>query len=160
MLTAMERDHVHDDTSTGCQPEKSLPQILCDGSAHIELRGHIRIVPSNGRNRRDQARLVVFCRSASCVHFPQCGFARPQIPKNSRANLEQLFGRSGPRSRHSIFHKESGAVSARHSSTSTANGSLPRFASAQSYPKSCTEIRRRDLTAHASSPRRGGSFGL
>jgi hypothetical protein len=62
--------------------------------------------------------------------------ARQRFSKNSRANLEQLFGHCGPTSRRLISRSVSGSASAERSSTSTANASLQGAPSSPSFAKS------------------------
>ena len=77
---------------------------------------------------------------ASCEnHQPRFG-ARPPNSKNSRANLEQLFGRSGPTSRRSIFPNALGVRNARRNSTSMASASLRRAALVSSSRKCSIEF--------------------
>lgn len=83
--------------------------------------------------RVSSARDQFVLRGVGCVscwgELNRVRLRRRVLPKNRRANLEQLFGRSGPTSRRSSCRRKSAALSARHSSTSTANASLRRVPS-------------------------------
>lgn len=121
-----------------------------------------------------RSRCFISVRRVECVsccsEYWRHRWRRPILPKNSRANLEQLFGRCGPTSRRSIFRSASAAPSERHSSTSTANASLRRGPSSSFSAKCWIEkllqggavVARQPhkLEAAGSSPAPATSFAL
>lgn len=75
------------------------------------------------------------CGVASCANQERRALARQQLPKNDRANLEQLFARFGRTSLRSIWRSGSAAANERHSSISLANASHRRARSSSSAMK-------------------------
>ncbi len=90
---------------------------------------------SRMKDARESACLCCVGVRASCREHQPHLRKRPQLPKNDRANLEQLFGRYGPISPRSISRSVSAALNGPHSSILTANESRLRWRRQSCLPK-------------------------